>query len=147
MVPLRLGHIGQVLGKVGSRLEGPGEGALDQEDHHVYEGLYIVSPALFIAEVGVEAGKAGRSCELLAIPEGDVLAILGVYVLLAKAIVNEVDYVGLSASAHAEVVRLHISVEELLAVEVFKATAHLLAQKQSSLEGELALAILVQVLQ
>ena len=57
---------------------------------------------------------AGRACELLALLKGDVLSCLWVAVTLGEPEIDQVDDVRLRASAHAKVLRLNITVKELL---------------------------------
>ena len=73
------------------------------------------------AQVGVDGGVAGGSGEVLVLAVGDVLVGAGVAVLLGQAEVDDVDQVALLPQTHEEVVRLHVSVDEVLGVDVLNA--------------------------
>lgn len=72
--------------------------------------------------MGVDGGIAGGACEVLILTVGDVLVCSGVTVFLGQAKVDDVDQVALLAKSHKEVVRFHISVDEVLGVDVFNPT-------------------------
>lgn len=71
--------------------------------------------------MGVDGGVAGGACEVLILAVGDVLVRSGVTVFLGQAKVDDVDQVALLAQPHQEVVWLHVSVDEILGVDVFDA--------------------------
>lgn len=73
------------------------------------------------AQVGVDGGVAGGAGEVLVLAVGNVLVGAGVAVLLGQAEVDDVDQVALLAQAHQEVVGLHVSVDEVLGVDVLDA--------------------------
>ena len=56
---------------------------------------------------------ASRAGELLALLKGDVLTCLWIAVTFGEPVIDQVDYVGLRASAHAKVLRLDVTVKEL----------------------------------
>ena len=56
--------------------------------------------------------------QVLVLAVGDVLVCAGVAVLLGQAKVDDVHQVALLAQAHQEVVWLHVSVDEVLRVDV-----------------------------
>lgn len=70
----------------------------------------------------VDGRVASRAREVFILPVGDVLVCSGITVLLGQAKVNDVDQVALFAQTHQEVVRLHVSVDEVLGVDVFNST-------------------------
>ena len=72
---------------------------------------------------------------------------LGVTVLLGNTEINHVDLVSALSNAHQEVVGLDITVDEGLGVDVLDTRNQLVGQKQDSLEGELPVAEVEQVLQ
>ncbi len=69
--------------------------------------------------MGVDGGVAGGAGEVLILTVGDVLVRAGVTVFLCEAKVDDVDQIALLAEPHQEVVRLHVSVDEVLGVDVF----------------------------
>lgn len=69
--------------------------------------------------MGVDGGVAGRARQVLVLPVGDVLVRSGIPVLLGQAEVDDVDQVALFAQTHEKVVGLHVSVDEVLGVDVF----------------------------
>ena len=69
--------------------------------------------------MGVDGGVAGGAGEVLILTVRDVLVRPGVTVFLGQAEVDDVDQVALLAEAHQEVVGLHVSVDEVLGVDVF----------------------------
>lgn len=76
-------------------------------------------PPLTDAQMSVDGSVASSAREVFILPVGDVLVRSGVTVLLGQAEVNDVHQVALFAETHQEVVRLHISVDEVLGVDVF----------------------------
>lgn len=69
--------------------------------------------------MGVDGGIAGSAGEVLILAVGDVLVRPGVTVFLSQAKVDDVDQVAFLAEPHEEVVGLHVSVDEVLRVDVF----------------------------
>lgn len=69
----------------------------------------------------VYGGVAGRASQVLVLTVGDVLVCAGVAVFFGQAKVDYVHQVALLAKPHQEVVRLHISVDEVLGVDVLDA--------------------------
>ena len=87
-----------------------------------YLGQPLCVCCLTNAQVGVDGGVAGGASEVLILAVGDVLVRSGVAVFLGQAKVDDVDQVALLAKSHQEVVRLHVSVDEVLQVDVFNPT-------------------------
>ena len=83
--------------------------------HHRWTGLTD-------AQMCVYGGVAGGAGQVLVLAVGDVLVRASVAVLLRQAEVDDVDQVSLLAQSHQEVVWLHISVDEVLGVDVLNAT-------------------------
>lgn len=73
------------------------------------------------AQVSVDGGVAGSASEVLVLAVGDVLVGAGVTVLLGQPKVDDVDQVAFLPQTHEEVVRLHVSVDEVLGVDVLDA--------------------------
>jgi len=76
---------------------------LDKVHEDVSEALHIVPPALLNAEVGVDAGVAGRARQVLVFSIGDVLVGPGVPVFFGQAKVNYIDEVALLPQAPAQI--------------------------------------------
>lgn len=72
--------------------------------------------------MGVDGGIAGGSGEVLILTVGDMLVRSGVTVFLCQTEIDDVDQVSLLAEPHKEVIRLHVSVDEVLGVYVFNPT-------------------------
>lgn len=72
--------------------------------------------------MSVDGSVASRAREVFILPVGDVLVCSGITVLLGQAKVNDVDQVALFTETHQKIVRLHISVDEVLGVDVFNST-------------------------
>jgi hypothetical protein len=72
---------------------------------------------------------------------------LGVTVLLGQAEIDNVDLVTTLSDAHEEVVRLEITVDEGLGVDVLDTGDELVGQEQDGLQREFAVAEVEQVLQ
>lgn len=86
------------------------------------EGQAAGRPQLTDAQMSVDGGVASRAREVFVLPVGDVLVRSGVAVLLGQAEVDDVDQVALFAQTHQKVVRLHVSVDEVLGVDVLNST-------------------------
>lgn len=69
--------------------------------------------------MGIYGGVASCAGQVLVLAIGDVLVCAGIAVFLGQAEVDDVDQVALLAQPHQEVVWLHISVNEVLGVDVF----------------------------
>lgn len=95
----------------------PRETASQEVQQHVANCLEVVPPRLFVADVSVDTGVAGGACEVLALPERNVLAV-GVLVTLGKTEINDVDVVLVGViAADQEVVWLDVSVDDALFVD------------------------------
>lgn len=81
------------------------------------------------SKVCVYGGIACRASQVLVLPVGDVLVCSGIAVLFGKAKVNDVHQVTLLAKPHKEVVRLDVSMDEILRVDVLDATDLMKIQK------------------
>lgn len=67
----------------------------------------------------VDGGVAGRAGEVLVLSVRYVLVRPSVSVLLGQAEVDDVNEVAFLPQAHEEVIGLHVSVDEVLGVDVF----------------------------
>lgn len=66
------------------------------------------------AQMCVDGGVAGRAGEVLVLSVWYVLVCPSVSVLLSQAEVDDVNEVAFLPQAHEEVIRLHVSVDEVL---------------------------------
>jgi hypothetical protein len=141
-------HDAVVLLLLGGRFESlPGQRATAEVEHDVPERLHVVTAGLLDAQVGVDAGVACRTRQVLVLTIWDVEVRLGVTILLGQAKVNDVDLVATLANAHEEVVWLDVAVDEGLCVDVLDAGDELVGEQQHRLEGELAVAEVEEILQ
>lgn len=85
--------------------------------------------------MSVDACVASRSSELLTFFVGNMLIVLDV--LFGEPEVNDVQNMGVLASAHQKVVGLDVSVEDVFFVKDFDSIDHLLSNLQDCLQGEL----------
>lgn len=95
-------------------------GEEEKEDVEGDRGRQLVC-CLTNAQMGVDRGVAGGASKVLILTVGDVLVRSGITVFLGQAKVDDVDQVALLAEPHQEVVRLHVSVDEVLGVDVLNA--------------------------
>lgn len=70
----------------------------------------------------VDRGVACSASQVLVLAVGDVLVCASITIFLCQAEVDDVHQVALLAQSHQEVIRLHISVDEVLGVNVLNAT-------------------------
>lgn len=66
------------------------------------------------SKMRVDGGIPRRPSEVFVLAVGDVLVGPGIPVLLGQPKVNDVDQVALLPQTHEKVIRLHISVDEVL---------------------------------
>ena len=115
-------HNSVVLLLLGSSFEPlPGERATTEVEHHVAQGLHVVTTRLFNAKMGVDAGISGGTSQVLVLTVWNMEMSLGVPILLGQTEINDVDLVATLANAHEEVVRFDVSVDEGLGVDVLDA--------------------------
>lgn len=67
----------------------------------------------------VDRSVAGSASKVLVLAVGDVLVCASIAVFLGKAKVDDVDQVAFLTQPHQKVVWLHVSVDEILGVDVF----------------------------
>jgi hypothetical protein len=99
------------------------------------------------AQVGVDGGITSSSGQVLVLPIRDVEVGLGVTVFLGQSEIDDIDLVAALADAHEEVIRLDITVDEGLGVDVLDAGDELIGQQKNGLQGELAVAEVEEILQ
>ena len=90
----------------------PRQRSPEEVEKHVANGLQVISAALLVPDMRANRGVSRRARQVLALAEGNVLA-LAIFVTLCQSEVDNVDVV-LSAliSADEEVVRFDISVDD-----------------------------------
>lgn len=141
-------HDAVILLLLGSSLETlPWEGATAEVQHNVSERLHVVAAGLLDAQVGVDGGITSSSGQVLVLPIRDVEVGLGVTVFLGQSEIDDIDLVAALADAHEEVIRLDITVDEGLGVDVLDAGDELIGQQKNGLQGELAVAEVEEILQ
>lgn len=97
--------------------------------------------------MGVDGGVTGGTSQVLVLSVRDVEVSLRVAVLLGETEINHVDLVAALADAHEEIVGLDVAVDEALGVDVLDAGDELIGEEQDSLQGELAVAEVEEVLE
>jgi len=97
--------------------------------------------------VGVDGGIASSTSQVLVLPVWDVEVSLWVTVLLGETEIDNVDLVATLADAHEEVVRLDITVDEGLGMNVLNTGDQLVGKEKNGLQGELAVAEVEEVFQ
>ena len=70
----------------------------------------------------VDASISGGSCQVLVFPVRDVLMSSGITVLLGQAKVNDVDKIAFLPQPHEKIIGLHVSVNEILGMDVLNST-------------------------
>lgn len=83
--------------------------------------VHLIKTSLTNAQMSVYGGVAGGAGQVLVLAVGDVLVCASVAVFLGQAEVDDVDQVALLAQPHQKVVWLHVSVDEVLGVDVLNA--------------------------
>lgn len=99
------------------------------------------------SQMGVDRCITSSSGQVLVLPIRDVEVGLGVTVLLSQTEINNVDLVAALADTHEEVVRLDITVDEGLGVNVLNARDQLISEEKDGLQGEFSVAEVEEVLQ
>lgn len=97
----------------------PRKAASQKIQEHMPKSLEVVSPGLLSSEMRVDAHIACRARQRLSLPVRNMLLRLGVSVLLGHPKVDDMDHVGrfCGRAADEEVVRLDVSVNEILLVD------------------------------
>ena len=96
--------------------------------------------------MGVDAGVAGGTGQVLILSIRDVEVRLGIAVLLGETEIDHVDLVAALSNAHEEVVRLDVAVDEGLRVDVLDAADELVGKEEDGLQRELAVAEVEEIL-
>ena len=95
----------------------------------------------------VDRGIASRTSQVLVRIEGDVLLLRGVVVSFYEAKVDHVHLGALSTHAHQKVVRLQITMNHVLLVQVAYKIQHLVEQDQGGVQGELPVTKVEEIFQ
>ena len=74
-----------------------------------------------------------------------MLACFGVFITFTQSKVDHEADRALVSVSHKEVVRFHVTVDEVVGVHVFEAGDHLIGQHAHGLQSELAAAVLEQI--
>ena len=125
----------------------PGKRAAAEVEHDIAERLHVVSARLLNAEVGVDAGIASGTGQVLVLAVRNVKVRFRVAIFFGQTKVDDVDLIAALADAHEKVVRLNVTVDEGLGVDVLDAGDELVGEKQDGLQGELAVAKVEQIFQ
>lgn len=125
----------------------PWERAAAEIEHDIAQGLHVITTRLFDTQMSIDGSVSSSTREVLVLSVGDMEVGLRVAVLLGQTKVNHVDLVASLADAHQEVVRLNITVDEGLGVDVLNSGNELVGQQEDGLEGEFAVAEVEQVFQ
>lgn len=96
--------------------------------------------------MGVDRSITGSTRQVLVLSVWDVEMGLWVTVLLGQTKIDHVDLVATLSDAHEEVVRLDITVDERLGVDVLDTRDELIGEEQDGLERELPVAEVEQIL-
>lgn len=141
-------HDTVVLLLLSSSLEAlPRERAAAEIEHDVAKRLHIITARLLNAKMGVNRGITGSAGQVLVLSVRNVEVGLGISVLLGEAEINNVDLVATLADTHEEVVGLDVAVDEGFSMDILDAGDELISQKQDSLQRELAVAEVEEILQ
>ncbi|KAI6775375.1 hypothetical protein HG530_002133 [Fusarium avenaceum] len=141
-------HDTVVLLLLGGSLQSlPGERTTAKVEHDVTEGFHVVTTRLLNTQMSVNRGVASSTSQVLVLSVGNVEVSLWVSVLLGKTEIDNVDLVASLADAHEEVVRLDISVDKRLCVNVLDSGDELVGEEKNSLQGELSVTEVEEIFQ
>ena len=80
-------------------------------------------------------------------PVGNVLTGTVVPEFFGQSVINEEKFVTVSADSHEEIVGFNVSVDEVLIMDEFNATNHLICKHQHRFHGETPWTEIEQILQ
>ena len=124
----------------------PRQAATEEVEDDMADGFEVVSSTLFLTHMCCQTSISCRACKILALDEGNVLA-LGVTIALGQSKVDYVDIVlGQIGSTYEEVIWLNITVDDPLVVHLLDSLDHLLSNKAARLKVEFTLALHEEVL-
>ena len=99
------------------------------------------------AQMGVDGGITSRTSQVLVLTVRNVEVSLWITVFLGQTEIDNIDLVATLTDAHQEIVRLDITVDKGLGVDVLDAGDKLVGKEKNGLQGELAVAEVEQILQ
>lgn len=97
-------------------------------------------------QVSVDGSITSSTGQIFVLPIRDMEVGFWVTVLLGQSEINDIDLVATLANAHEEVVRLDVTVDEGLGVDVLNAGDELISEEKNCLQRELAVAEVEQIL-
>jgi len=125
----------------------PRKGTTAEVKHNVSERLHVVTTGLLDTQMSIDRGITGSTSQVLVLTVRNVEVSLWVTVLLGQTEIDDIDLVTTFANAHQEVVRLDITVDEGLGMNVLNAGDELIGEEEDGLQGELAVAEVEEILQ
>ena len=96
--------------------------------------------------MGVDGSVPSSTSQVLVLPVWNVEMSLGVSVLLGETEINDIDLVTSLSDTHEEIVGLDISVNKVSRVNVLDSRNELIGEEKDSLEGELSVTEVEQIL-
>jgi hypothetical protein len=101
---------------------------------------------LFDTQMGIDGGITSCSCEVFALPVGDVLAI-PLDVALGKSKIKEENFIGSFIVSNTEVIGFNVTMNEVTIMHVLNSSDHLVNQHQHGFEGEFSEGLVEEGLQ
>lgn len=99
------------------------------------------------SQVRVDAGITSGTGQVFVLAVGNVKVRLWVAVLFGEAKIDDIDLIATFADAHEEVVRLDITVDEGLCMDVFDTGDELISKQENRLESEATIAEVEEILE
>ena len=96
--------------------------------------------------MSVYRGVSRSSGERFVIAVWNMFSCLCIFVSLGQAIINHIACILSSRCAHEEIVWLHVSMDKIIHVKVFKTGDHLVSKHAYSLESKATATVLEEVL-
>ena len=96
--------------------------------------------------MGVDGSVPSSTSQVLVLPVRNMQVSLGVSVFLGETEINHIDLIASFADTHEEIVGLDISVDKVSRVNVFDSRNELIGEKKDSLESELSVTEVEQIL-
>jgi len=123
----------------------PWEGALEEVKEDVSDRLHVVSSGLLDSDVSVDRGVPCSSGQRLVVTVWNMRTSLSVFVSLGEAKIDHVTGGHSVTRAHQEVIWLHVSMQEVVDMEVFETSDHLISQHTDRLQSEATSTVLEEV--
>jgi len=96
--------------------------------------------------MGIDRSVPSGTSQVLVLPVWNVEMSLGVSVLLGETEINDIDLIASLSDTHEEIVGLDISVNKVSRVNVLDSRNELIGEEKDSLEGELSITEVEQIL-